>query len=208
MVLPIIYRKNPGIDVRYDWQDFATGNGYIKFYGACSVIAGPTRVYFLTTETLDSSTGDGMGEGVWTDNNMAGSSLDIDFDVTMNVPADVAAGIAYVELSIKMWDDDFGTSSATIYHVTPGGVETSLGTATHCIEEGTATEVPFRDLLKISTTAKHFAVGDRLRLTIGVAFNDNGRLYHDPSSALTFVDIRGRTIGTDLSVSIPFKVNN
>jgi len=214
MVLPIIYRKNAPYQVQYDWKDALTGNGYINFYGACSVTNGAVQVYFLTTtNSVDSSTTDTASTtGIFTKTNATGD-LDLDFDITINIPIDLATGIAYVNLSTKVEGADTAQeqTTVTIYHVTAAGVETSLGSAIHTNNDPSTTQY-YRNCFKIATTAKHFAVGEKMRVNVIVedahAGNADVWLYHDPSSSLSLVDDQDRTIGTDLIASIPFRVDN
>jgi len=211
MVLPIIYRKNPGYDVKFDWVDFATGNGYIDFYGADAVTPNPTHNYFLTTNSnIDSTSGDNALTATGIKTYAANTTLDIDFDVTFQIPIDVAAGIAYVNYTMKFSANDNIGATITIYHVTSGGTETSLGSNTHLTDDDDGSGQYFRDCHKITTTAKHFAAGEKLRINFNAVVEAAEAIYlfHDPSSSLTFTDSMGRTVGSDFVAAIPFKVNN
>lgn len=194
----------------YNWIDTIGGAGYKRFYAAGAEDSVSVK-YFLTTNVFDSS-GSPTGvantnRGVYTYTN-AGADFDIDFDITFGVPAIVMNADAIVNFTIYI----AGTAAAdstptvTIYHVR-GVTETSLGTATG-VKIDSGADIYVRGAFKIPLTKKSFAIGDKLRLTFACDnANATVKLYHDPASALTATDADSRTIGTDLTLDIPFKID-
>ena len=210
--IPIYFRRTSPKIASYDWVDFTSGAGYKKFYGACAINAGPTKSYFLTTKVIDSATGSGAmglttrGIGTWAAG--AGGDIDIDFDITFNVPAYVATATAM--LNYTFWNDGTASTTATInvYHVSTGAVETSIGTITGATQ--TTDDAYYRECFKIALTGKTFGVGEKLRLNViltNLAATGIIIIYHDPSSQITVAEAGAlRTIGTDLVFDVPFRI--
>jgi hypothetical protein len=205
--LPVTYRKSAGYSASFDWVDYSTGCGYRRYYPCMSYVFGTTYEYFLSTKVLDSQRCDlhYIPAGV----NYA-TSIDWDFDIVMNQPCETQ-GIAYVNYSHHV-----GAATHTcyqtfnIYHVTPAGVETLIGTKSS-VERATAGAT--RDCLKIDVTNKMFSIGDKLRLNILYISKKSAGVidciaYIDPASGLSLTEVgTTRTIGTDITFDCPFKID-
>jgi hypothetical protein len=199
--LPILFRGGGGLTPTYSWVDYVQGIGYQRFYGVGSIISSGLT-YFLSTKAIDASS----QNGIYT-SGIAGADLDIDFDITFAIPSIVTDGKAYINASIYKEADAEAVMVVTIYHVS-GVTETSLGTTTGLNRTGAASHY-YRECIPVTLTRKKFAVGDKLRVTIQLnnVQTHEIRLYHDPTSSITLTDQQDRSIGTDLTIDIPFKVD-
>ena len=196
--VPSVFR-NAGGDrtASYDWFDFATGAAY-KEFDACGAANSAGSIYFLSNQTFDADS----------TNLQFGDSADLDFDINFSTPVVIASADAFINFtSYNNTGAKTNTIVFTLYHVTTTGVETSLGTVT-C----TATSAnPFylRKCTKFAVTSKAVAIGEKLRLNV-VHSDDGGTsyIYIDPKSRVTQTETgSGATIGTDLKINIPFKVD-
>lgn len=198
----------------YDWLDVSSGAGYRRYYPVgCN---NSTTVYFLSTKALDTATGlysTTLSGGYADDPKMM---IDLDFDVELKL-ASIIFGDALINLSYNSSINVGGNSYIVInvYHVSTGGVETSIGTTTTANRATTGAVAYFRDCIKVVLSKKNFGVGEKLRLNIQCWVNpassphtSSMTLYHDPSSSNTLTDADSRTIGTDITFDCPFKVNS
>jgi hypothetical protein len=205
--LPDIYRKSPPAIESYDWVDNLQGMGYLTLY-ASNAVDTAGRNYLLVHKAVDCSSyyNAGSGYGIYTDTN--GADIDIDFDISIQKPLLTATGIAFVEMTIWKAANASGHYHVNIYHV-HGVTETLLGTATSQTYAVTGGAISYRDLFKISFTGKQFAIGDFIRFNIDsdLGGTKSFYFYHDPTSAVTLTDAVSRTIGTDLTMYIPCKLD-
>ena len=199
MVLPDVYRKSPLAVASYDWLDITSGTGYRRYYGCASDLDAGIS-YFLTTRTLD---------GRPVSKASTGTEIDLDFDITFNTPA-IVKGIANVNLTYLHTTGPASQCRIYIYHVTSGGTETQIGTALSKNTAGGVATGKVRECLTVSLTEKAFAANEKLRLTVqpianvGVAIE----VWHDPGTKLTYADVVDtRTIGTDIVLECPFKID-
>jgi hypothetical protein len=192
----------------YDWYDFASGAAYKKFYLA----AGKTSAggsYFLTDSTDIGSASDTDAAGSTYELRLdAATTADRDFDLTFNTPH-VIAGTAYISGRLTCFGDIARTANikVTIYHVTSGGTETSLGSVTGPTRTGTP--VNTKECFAIPLTQKSFAKGEKLRVTLELTTNGNyATVYHDPSGRSTATDsMNGGTLNSQFIVMVPFRVS-
>jgi hypothetical protein len=202
MPIPIYYRKSAeGATASYDWFDFASNVGYKRFYAAGATHASAAKVYFLTTTSGMNSDFENCGYD--------GNSADIDFDITFNMPIILAASNVYVNVSTR--SQNAATTShfhITVYHVT-GVTETSLGTIeSSTITQGGAGSAYYRRAVVVPITEKHFKKGDKLRINLVWTCSNGGYVYFDPASSLSLTEATtGRTIGTNLTVDVPIKID-
>lgn len=193
-VLPLHFRKAPPFQVNYTWIETMSNTGYVRFYPCGATATGPAYTYFLTVRQVDSYL------------DKEPNNRDDDFDFTFKVPATVAAADCIVNLTQKGKAATSCIITVNIIHVDLAAAETVLGTFT-CIDRNLT--LNFRECMKIPLTQQHFKVGEKLRVNI-VASGDadaDKHYYHDPTSLLTVADSLGRTVGTDLTVDVPFKIN-
>lgn len=208
--LPVVFRKTPPSTTAYDWADSTLNVGYRTYYGACSIAQGDTQSYFLASRSnIESITGDSALSGIYTTITGTGSTQTcLTFDITIQKACDIAAATAFVNMTWYASSNDRTCyCTYTINHY-DGSTVTQLGTYT-CQEPAAAVAKYYRDLAKISCTAKHFAAGDIIRVIVKAVITNTKTIlmYHDPSSSLTFTDLANRTIGTDFVVTIPFKID-
>jgi hypothetical protein len=194
--LPVFSRVHgdPSI-ASYEWVDLNTGFGYRTFYCIGSRYSqANTETFFLSPRQMDSSTF----------NNKKVGSFDIDFDTTIKVPCIIGGADAYVEYSYWTLNITYQVD-ITVYHVTAGGVETSLGTVQNTNDSGDASTY-MRHGQKIALTQKKFAIGEKLRVNvIANASSGSPIFYYDGIKTLT--DDDSRTVGTDMNIQIPFKID-
>jgi hypothetical protein len=200
MPVPIVYRSGGEATASYDWVDYVSGCGYRSFYGAAGATTGPAYTYFLTTNSnIDSTTNRFYADG----------TTDLDFDITFKNYASISGGDAFVNYTMYLSNGSTGHVTIKIYHVTAGGAETSLGTA-ECPLHTAAGNSYFRDCHNITLTAKNFVPGDKLRLNVITTDHGGGitvRTYFDPASGLNAADTATRTVGTDMVLLLPFKID-
>lgn len=209
--LPVVFRKSTGYTASFDWMDATTGHGYRRYYGAGRVTVAQALDTFLTSRIVGSSSRDTTSvKGFVLNNGGGGAEIDVDFDITFQVPATVAAADAFVALTIQIsGTSESSKGTVTIYHVTSGGVETSLGTISNStITSAAAGTSYYRLLFKVTTTEKHFSAGEKLRVNFtSTETSESLDLHFDPDSLLTFTDLDSRTIGTDFIADVPFVVD-
>ena len=209
--LPVNFRKSPPYSVSFNWEDVTTGAGYIRFYGVCSM-TDSGQVFFLSTRQIDSSTGVSTTDtGVFTTITGNGSQQTaFTMDITINVGMTIAAANAIIQMTTGFLagaSDRETVHEVSVNHVR-GATVTELGHShSHNLDPG-AFPVYTRDTLRIALTEQIFAKGDILRLIVKTTPSNTKAIviYHDPTSALTFTDRVARTIGTDLTLDVPFKV--
>lgn len=174
--------------INVDFKDFATGTGFVTFYGTDSntSVAYTSANHALTTTISYANLGFSIVN--------LGTALDIDFDVQFNRPisikGEVIVNVPYLLSNSGAPAVKDENIIATLRHW-DGTTETDLGTATS--RQVTAT-VPTNDSAygmatsKFTISKKHFAVGDTLRLTITsstISANGSLTIGHDPKGRLT-----------------------
>jgi len=216
MSLPNQFLIGGGAIASYDWLDLTSGVGYRRYYPcATSLTAGIG--YFLSTKALDSYP---IAAYATLDQGAATLEIDLDFDITFNVPSIVGGGEAFINLKHAIWSGAGDTNNVypviNVIHVGTGG-EAVIGTAqgvTRAFAGGPATEW-YRECIKVAITKKKFVVGDKLRFNVqmygwkpaGGGGNGVTYLWHDPSTRVTHTDILDTTSGTDITFDCPFVVS-
>ena len=201
--LPIIYRSGSGnLTFNVDYVDYAANAGYKKFYCGGAAVSG-AAVFFLSPQQIPSSM---SAATLWIQATNQISTKT--FDMTFNNPARVTAADALAEFTTNSATSTNLIVRVSINHVR-GAVVTEFGMKeTESFLTGT-TEFQ-RNSLVIPVTAQAFSPGDKLRVITSLNENNSvvAKLYHDPSSRDTFTENgTGATIGSDLVVSIPFKID-
>lgn len=201
MALPVIYRKSAPLVFNVDYFDYAAGAGYKKYYLAGADDSTSDK-YFLTTDS-----------GLISDNNVfqiSGNGADKDFDLTFNNPMTIAAAEATLSYTVTLSGSNGDTFSIawTVYHVSTGAVETSLGTVTDAgSNDGDPTNYQ-RRTVKLTLTKKSFGVGDKLRINAIITTNNATTfMKFDPSGHLTYTDVAGGTINSQAVVNLPFEID-
>ena len=187
MVMPTIFTDRANsISASYDWFDFAANAGYKLLY-ATGMENSAAETFVLTPEAIMS---DAHNTGT---TDLGAGTHEFNFDITFNSPVTVAAADAFVCCYLSSTGAGVNTSvRMTVFHVSTGAVETSLGTETSRIVNNAAySPVSFNFAL----TKKAFAIGEKLRLCVELIVTAN------------FGDIRWDTTGTyPLKLYVPFKV--
>ena len=198
--IPVVFRSGGGnVISSYDWYDTGLGAGYKRFYPASYINGASTQVYFMTSKLID---GDNGATGLAGNNNVT----EVNFDITFQNPMVVAAGTAIINFTVYSAGAVNKTVDFTLYHVDASAVETSIGTVQSSNANGAGA---YRKLVSITTTQKAFAIGEKLRLecifTVGAGA---ATLYFDPLGRQTYTEAgTGGTIGTDMIVDIPFRID-
>jgi len=207
MAVPTIFTQQaPNSIASYDWFDFAAGAGYKRFYAASCNKTGPVNVKFLTSKVVD---GDLDGATAAQSTSVTNTNTEINFDITFQNPVMVAAGEAIINWTMQGSANYSAYTIFTLYHVTTGGTETSLGTITTSVSTSTATH-NLRRLAKITTSAASFGVGETLRLEIKMYETANHACtwFYDPSGRQTFVESgTGATIDSSMIIDVPFRID-
>jgi len=200
MTIPNIYRKNQSrLNQSYDFNDIASGAGYVVFYGWVSQ-DDSAKDYHLTTDStmksdvIETDLGIGAG-GIIGDFDFDSSELNlprtIKGDVLVNVPIQIDDGAgaesAYVKVFVRKWDGTTETEIAS----TQGATETAIGERT------------FGILVNVPET--NFKKKETIRITIQVTASNNASTHigHDPANR----DGTNITENTQIKIAIPFKVN-
>jgi len=222
-LLPQTFRKSSPFSYSYSWTDTLQGQGYILYYPTiCTTSAAgdasTTLTYSLNTSKIDSGTSyTSLSYG--TNNAAYQAAKDMDFDLAVQYPA-VIGGSSNVNVTISGTSDTVGQPcymyvKINVYHVSTAAVETLLGTADSVRCTGTnGSEKYHRLAIPVTLVTKNFVSGEKLRVNIiwymksanGVA-NASGYIYCDPSNNSTYTDTDGRTIGSDIIITMPFKID-
>jgi hypothetical protein len=201
MTIPTKYIIQPRASPTYDFVDFAQGIGYKRFWGCGWYDSADAKQYFLTTQQVGAHEQNMHSGTIATD-------IDLDFDVTFNIPIIVEAATALLQF---FWTHGGGNdTSCTVYvkHVR-GATETTLGSVeSQTLGAGAAQR---RYTFPITLTRKFFAIGDILRLnftwTVDTGAGGSNKIHYDPSNRETFAETsEGYTVNTDLSLWMPFKL--
>lgn len=204
----------------YDYFDLASGIGYKRFYG---IVADTStgKVY-----RLDQNITDVTGRvSATTDitNTVYYAHTDLDFDLTFTKYFTVG-GEGKLYLTIQTAGAGVGQNQAaayivaTIYHVTAGGTETSLGTAqSQEYNTNIVAGISRRYLIPITITKKNFIPTDRIRVNViamckyiadGAGGVKTFKIYYDPTNLLTpAVDADGVAGDTSLIFDMPFYID-
>ena len=206
MPVPLKITSAGNIPSVVDWSDTIQGVGYKRFY-ACSTYKenGSAYGYFLSSQAVDSGLGESATNGLCTV-----SPCDINFDFEFGVPCIVESADALVNFTLMLQDTtDTMTVTVDLYHVDTGAAETSIGTQWTDTRTDGAVDFYIRLCAKLPLTKTHFAIGEKLRLSIALTdTGDPGRIYHDGGSRMTFTETySGATIGSDVTLDIPFKID-
>lgn len=193
--------SNEGAVASVDFYDFASRAGYKVFYPVVTQDS-VSKKYALSTQVVD---GD-YNISYLTVNN---TNTEINFDLTFTNPV-IIMGEALINYSQLVGAGLAVHCKFTVYHVSVGGTETSLGTIdSNTLTAGGVTEY-HRRLAKITLTARNIGVGEKLRLEV-IYYSSgagNSTIYFDPSSRQTFTETgTGATIGSDMVFMPQFKID-
>jgi hypothetical protein len=202
--VPEVYMSSGGVPALYDWLDLIQGVGYKRFYLANGSDSTGSFQFLSPESNLDSG-----GAGV-----MDTESTDFDYDITFGTPATIMNADALINFTCRA-----GTTGSDIhlhidiFHVREdiGGVtETPINTSVESSTyTGNNTDRYYRACIKTALTRTRFAIGDKLRINIlgHESHAGDNSYYADPASTITYTEFgTNRTIGTDFTIDIPFKV--
>ena len=202
--LPINFRSGSGnLTFNVSYFDYAAGAGYVKYY-----LAGTDdSVSIKRLLTTDSSLISDLNACAIT------ATGDYDFDLTFNNPAQIAAADATINYGLELFGNDGFTVTAawTIYHVTSGGVETSLGSIT---DTGSVDGNPLQyhvRCVKIPLSTRVLGIGEKLRVNVIIttanSVGSTFRLFTDPSGHISYIDVAGGSANSRATLNIPFKID-
>jgi len=210
--LPIFYRKSSEAIISFSFTDILSKTGYVTFYGLNQYKAA-AAVYSLspikTSSFFDADDTDGFG--LWTRSGAnASQSLELDWLVSKT---DQLRGNAFFTLPLGMVN--FGGSPSNYTMAVSAGLyiddgsETLIGavveksfTAINLFDGGGEHLFILAGVVDISAGLK-IKAGDIIRLKIDITAAGNkihSNIYHDPKN------LAGKTIPTDLTVNLPFKI--
>lgn len=150
-------RSNEGLIASYNNVDLATGVGYLSLY----LIDLNDTEYGLTTQAFNAKVG----------KISMSSSTNADFDVLFGKDI-IVEGECYISLPLSFFQRGSGSptiaATATLYHVTSAGVETSIASDTETISAGSLGDSGITKfyVAKETITKRKFKKGERLRITI------------------------------------------
>ena len=178
----------------YDWFDFGTNTGYKRFY-----CAGTEEGVFLTTQTFVSGSYSGIAE----------PTVDTDFDITFKTALDIK-GKVIISFPAVLHNNEVGTETiagALTLRIRKysGTTETEVANTTFNYSQslGTGAYSYEQRAFSIEVPQTHYAAGDVLRFTVGIANVTLGRiLYYYSTEDLTVTGLRS----SQLTLDIPFNV--
>jgi len=190
----------------YDWLDLTSGLGYRRYYACASNISGGTT-YFLSTRVINAPSTAWYTQALL-NVGAATKIIDLDFDITFKAPANVG-GDAFINVTVSNLTqvniDDIHVV-IRVYHVSAAAVETELGNGTSTTPTwGAALGVYARNTLKIALSTKHFAIGEKLRLTVEGWGGDNtgGSLIISAKASPASLEIKSILKSMSKNVSFP-----
>ena len=192
MAVPLMKKKSflrsgePKI-ASYDWYDFASNIGYKNFY-ATGGYDDAAKSYFLSPVLISSD-----------EENckltIGATTTELNFDITFNKPVTIAAADAYITFFLYHSGILNSYLQAILYHVAADTTETSIGgdTSNSLVTAGADT---YYKCFKFTLTKKHFAKGEKLRLSLLYTGGGNFcTLFYDAETS------------QELSITVPFIVN-
>jgi len=196
----------------YDWVDLTSGVGYKRYYG-CASNTVTTATYFLTSKQIDAQPISLLSSAIPVDTKT--KAIDLDYDIEFLRPA-IIDGVAVINLTHGVRIANINSSDnetvVNIAHINLASAETIIGTTTTGVRPGTQ-DHNYRDCIRVALTRTHFAIGEKLRLTVELWAKDDAPggtakviLWFDPNSAQTVTDVDGITRNTDLILDIPFRI--
>jgi hypothetical protein len=147
----------------YDWNDIASGVGYVTFYALAKGTDDNSMI--LVTNPLNNGT-----SGV----DFSSTEEDSIYLSAFTTPRKIG-GEAYASLQWYQSGGNNITWNITFYHVDAAGTETAISSATATSGGGASTgdKVGYTP---ISVTNKNFAIGESLRIKVKLN-NDSANLY-------------------------------
>ena len=121
--IPINFRKSQTALPTYDFYDLINGNAYKRFY----LVGAKTdsgNQFFITTDASYTSSVQNKTIAL-----SGTTSNDTDFDITIKNAFTIAADDCIFRIYSSFSGSNDNVMTITVYHVTAGGTETSLGSA-------------------------------------------------------------------------------
>lgn len=186
----------------YDFFDLSRRIGYKRCY-LISTYQNSTQGVSLIPQVTDSSFV----------RYAVSNGTDLDFDLTFSSPQ-VLNGDVFISVVFEnYYAGAVGmTLTYTLYHVTSGGTETSLGTDAGRTVTVSGGGYSKRDLIKFSLSNKIFKAGEKIRLNIVTATGSgNHYIYMDPANNTTtdYNDYEMASFKNDTNsfIDLPFKID-
>lgn len=235
MPLNQIYRKDPPYNVSFDYIDYSNGTGYDIYYGfSMAGTPGTTTISDVYSGMIHKN----GTETTLTTLNTYYLLLDVDFDITFNMPKTIKGDIllqipyGFHKTSIGI-DNFFIKCEGLVYHY-DGSTETQIG-STATSEENYGSSIDDEEIFSSITTLKvvaanpvNFAIGEKIRFTIKIyaKCDDNsqtgvGGVGCDPMNRTDkYIDLTGgagtapemqvitTNQPTQLAFHVPFMIDN
>ncbi len=177
------YRKSAEVLSTYDFFESILGTAFIKFFLLGTKDSAGLK-YHLTTDSSIGSHGENL--------RIVDGGINIDFDIPVELPFKILARDAIISMSSERISGADKTLTYTVFHVTSGGTETSLGSV---ITEDIALNKRGRRAMKISMTEKRFKKGEKLRLNVTASAAMTA--WWDPVGRLSIVEQIGGNATTN-----------
>ena len=166
---PVAFPPLPSQQIAsFDFFDLASGRAYKRFDAVGTNATNAGTSYMLTTETLYGGT---------TSTYVESGSTEVNFDTSdFSYPLDVE-GDCYIHVPNFIVNDtatnpqtETAVVTVVVYHVDAAAAETSLGTDFYTNTASlSAGAYQYSDtLFKIALSKKHFAPGEKLRLSVTI----------------------------------------
>ena len=194
--LPSQYRQATPLIFNVDYFDFIANAGYKRFFLAG--LEDSVGQKFLLTNDTGLSADDNVFRLLGTTNT--------DFDLTFDNSVTVAAADATISYTVFSGaaGGQFFTIVWTVFHVTSGGTETSLGTVTDTTTEGVGGNAWFRRSVKLALTTKRLNKGEKLRVTAAATVTAGTFGYYIDPSGLTVTGGTGGSASPRADINMPF----
>lgn len=202
MPVPIVFRRGGEQNTTFDFYDVASGAGYKRFYCSVSNLTAG-NAYYLTDQVNASPVTYELVQApvAW---GFEEFNFDLEFNKTLTVKGDA--------IFKCITHNEEHTSSyvvVTVYHVSTGAAETSLGTATSStVSTADTVESTQYVNLKCALSLKTFNKGEKLRvevkfycLDIEGGFENDMAIYFNPLG--TVVD----GLDSSMTIDIPFRID-
>lgn len=161
----------------YDYVDISEGVGFVHYKGARVCVDNNVNndVYILTTQPIISN---------FAFSTSTTGSMDIDFDVTFNLPK-VLVGTMYIIMPVGISVSDTINPSITV-RKWDGSTETQIVAATAGTPIVGVGSTTYKDvILKITIPKTKFKRNETLRVTFTSTTDGTSEFYYDPTGTQT-----------------------
>ena len=213
-----LFPVKQGDNILHNFTDVVTGRSFVTLYGGVTRVTGGAT-YVLSGTTIDSAIDVFSAPFQYyvtiADGQVAGTALDLDFDVTVNRPVQVE-GTAICNVSFGQYafgaGDDGQYTLTAIFRKYSGVTETDLATAvTDAKDPSDTIKQGRREALPLTIAKTSFKVGDIMRLTLQLKFlatcgaTKKFFIAHEPTNKDT-TPVLPNDVDSTLILKVPFIV--